>query len=333
VRAMELGCDVICEKPMTIDAPKAQAIFNAIKRTGRSLRVTFNMRYIPHSSKVYELVRSGIIGTPIAVDLSWLLDIRHGADYFRRWHREKQNSGGLLVHKSTHHFDLVNWWIGSFPQTVFAMGGLRYYGRENAVARGEAHRTLYDRYTGVRSAEEDPFALRLDTDPNLRGLYLNAEADSGYIRDRNVFGDPITAEDTLAVMVRYRSGVVMNYSLVCYSPWEGWNAAITGTKGRIEIAARYCTETIATQGDTHRIKVLPMFGQPYELEVPDAAGAHGGGDRIMLEQIFSPKAGVDDPFARAASHVDGAASILVGISANESIKTGLPVNCDDLIKI
>ena len=46
-RAMELGCDVITEKPMTTDAGKMRAIFDAIARTGRSLRVTFNYRYAP----------------------------------------------------------------------------------------------------------------------------------------------------------------------------------------------------------------------------------------------------------------------------------------------
>lgn len=45
IRAMDSGCDVISEKPMTVDAAKVQAIRDAIRRTGRSLRVTFNLRY------------------------------------------------------------------------------------------------------------------------------------------------------------------------------------------------------------------------------------------------------------------------------------------------
>ena len=40
--------------------------------------------------------------------VSWYLDARHGADYFRRWHRLRSKSGSLWVHKSTHHFDLIN---------------------------------------------------------------------------------------------------------------------------------------------------------------------------------------------------------------------------------
>lgn len=110
-QAMEMGCDVITEKPMTTDAAKMKAIFQTIERTGRSLRVSFNYRYTPAYTRFRELVIEGVVGRPLAVDFSWMLDTSHGADYFRRWHREKQNSGGLLVHKATHHFDLVNWWI------------------------------------------------------------------------------------------------------------------------------------------------------------------------------------------------------------------------------
>jgi predicted dehydrogenase len=351
VRAMDLGCDVICEKPMTIDAPKARAIFNAIERTGRKLRVTFNYRYTPHAGAVRELVRSGAVGRPLSVEFTWLLDTSHGADYFRRWHREKGKSGGLLVHKASHHFDLVNWWIDSRPARVFAMGELKFYGRANAEARGE--RYSYHRYTGQPEAARDPFALMLDrgaSDPNsvystdsLRGLYLEAEADSGYLRDRNVFGEPIDAEDTMAVVARYRSGVIMNYSLLAYSPWEGFRVAITGDKGRIELFDKHGSTLIKGQGDAElaesesqgheqSLRVFPMFGRPRDVHVERVAGGHGGGDPIMLRDIFLPDP-PPDPLGRAASHIDGAAAIVLGISANESIATGVSVDCDKLIPL
>ena len=63
-----------------------------------------------------------VIGEVKAVHFEWMLSTYHGADYFRRWHRDKRNSGGLLVHKSTHHFDLVNFWLNDKPKTVFAFG-------------------------------------------------------------------------------------------------------------------------------------------------------------------------------------------------------------------
>lgn len=344
-RAMELGCDAITEKPMTIDDEKARQIFETIERTGRSLRVTFNYRYAPIATKVRELVMQGVVGRPLHVDFSWVLDTRHGADYFRRWHREKDKSGGLLVHKATHHFDLVNWWIASHPKRVFALGDLLFYGRENAERRGEHYD--YERYTGVPEAEKDPFALRLDENEVLKGLYLDAEADSGYLRDRNVFGENISAEDTMCVTARYGNGALLSYSLIAYSPWEGYRCAITGDRGRIEVELVEAVgrtfvagqeETLAEAeqpledfGGKH-IWVFPMHGKPYQVEIPEGVGGHGGGDRVMLEQIFHPNPPAD-PFNRAASHIDGAASILLGIAANKSIDTGLPVEVDDLLPL
>jgi predicted dehydrogenase len=339
-RAMELGCDVISEKPMTVDPDKMKIIFDAIQRTGKSLRVSFNYRYAPAYTQFRDLVMTGVIGKPLSVDFSWLLDTSHGADYFRRWHRQKENSGGLMVHKSTHHFDLVNWWIDSYPQQVIAMGDLLFYGKENANERGEHY--PYARYTGEPEAQNDPFALFLDSKEAFQGLYLNAEAETGYIRDQNVFGEPITIEDTMSVSVRYRSGVILSYCLIAYSPWEGLRIAITGTKGRIEMEIMENINHLMGDGQaanaskgafkTARIRAYPMFGQPYEVDVPEGDGGHGGADPVMLEQLFAPNP-PPDPYHRAASHIDGAASILVGIAANESMKTGKLITINDLFPL
>src|SRR5213078_883482 len=112
---------------MTIDAESCRAILEAVERTGRRLRVAFNYRYSPSRTAVKGLLQEGIIGRVKAVHFEWLLDTIHGADYFRRWHRDKRNSGGLMVHKATHHFDLVNWWLGAVPVSVFATGKREFY--------------------------------------------------------------------------------------------------------------------------------------------------------------------------------------------------------------
>ena len=173
-------------KPMTTDLDKLKAIFETIDRSGRSLRVTFNYRYAPAYTRFRELVMQGVVGRPPCRRLFVAARHQSRCRLFRR-HREKQNSGGLIVHKATHHFDLVNWWIDSYPQQVFAMGSVQFYGRENAVARGESY--SYTRYTGVPEARNDPFALFLDEKADYQGLYLDAEAETGYIRDRNVLAN------------------------------------------------------------------------------------------------------------------------------------------------
>lgn len=334
IKALELGCDVITEKPMTVDEHKCQDIIDAVERTGQKVRVTFNYRYAPHHTKARELIADGTIGDITSVHFEWLLNTEHGADYFRRWHRDKRNSGGLLVHKSTHHFDLVNFWIGSQPDTVFAMGDLLFYGRENAEERGETN--FYARSTGSEVAKNDPFALPLDTNPNLKAMYLDAEHEDGYIRDQSVFGDGINIEDTMSVVVRYKNKAMLTYSLNAYMPWEGYRIAFNGTKGRIEmevVEKSYVNAggEKADEGALKRkaIKVFPMFAEAYEVQVEEKEGGHGGGDPVLLNDLFGEP--VEDPFHRAADHVDGARSILTGIAANQSIRTGLPVKIDGLV--
>ncbi|MFC4599618.1 Gfo/Idh/MocA family protein [Cohnella hongkongensis] len=335
IRAMELGCDVVTEKPMTVDERKCQDILDAVERTGRNVRVTFNYRYAPHHTKARELIEDGAIGQVTSVHFEWLLNTQHGADYFRRWHRDKRNSGGLLVHKSTHHFDLVNFWIGSEPDTVFAFGDLLFYGKENAERRGITK--FYDRATGHPNAKGDPFALALDENDNLKALYLEAEHEDGYRRDQSVFGDGISIEDTMGVLVRYKNNAILTYSLNAYLPWEGYRIAFNGTKGRIEMTV--VEQSYVNSGGEksaegalkeRSITVFPMFSAPYEVEVEEGEGGHGGGDPVLLNDIFGVPA--EDRFKRAANHIDGAKSILTGIAANRSIRTGQAVRVDELVQ-
>lgn len=335
ITAMEKGYDVITEKPMTIDDEKAQAIIDCQKRTGKNVRVTFNYRYAPHNSKIRELLASGVIGDVFSVHFEWLLNTKHGADYFRRWHRNKYNSGGLLVHKSTHHFDLVNFWLHSVPKTVFAFGELNFYGMKNAEKRGVTD--FYYRAYGSEAAKNDPFAIDLTSSTDLKELYLDAEKDSGYLRDRSVFSDDISIEDTMGVIVKYQNKAILTYSLNAYEPWEGYNVVFNGSKGRLEVKVVESSYVNAggkqeNEGATKMksIKVFPMFGEPYEVEIEEKSGGHGGGDPVLLNDLFGVPE--EDPLHRAAGLKDGAMSILTGVAANKSIASGMPVNIKDLVE-
>ncbi|KAF3761645.1 NAD(P)-binding protein [Cryphonectria parasitica EP155] len=336
VRAMELGCNVITEKPMTIDAPRCKEILRAVDRTGQNVRVTFNYRYAPHNTKIFEVIQSGAIGKVTSVHFEWMLNTSHGADYFRRWHRDKRNSGGLLVHKSTHHFDLVNFWLQTRPQTVYAQGDLKFYGRENAEQRGVTD--FYTRAHGSKAAETDPFALHMEGNANLKAMYLDAEHEDSYYRDQSVFSDGISIEDTMNLLVRYKNGAVMTYSLTAYAPWEGFRVSFNGTGGRLEaevVENSYVNsggdQSLEGSMETRSILLRPLFEKPREIEIEESQGAHGGGDAILLQDLFGEP--VSDEYRRAASHIDGAASILTGIAANRSISTGQVVNVDDILTL
>ena len=334
VRAMELGCDVITEKPIAIDAERCARIVRAVGDTGRDLRVAFNYRYAPVNAKVKEVIAGGAIGEVLSIHFEWLLDTRHGADYFRRWHRDKANSGGLMVHKATHHLDLVNWWIGSWPDTVFAMGDLRFYGRENARRRGS-----------VDPERDDPFALDLAADPLLKALYLDAAHEDGYHRDQSVFGEGISIEDTMAALVHYRNGAVMSYALNAHCPREGYRVAFNGSAGRLDVevverphVAPGGADLVDPSLQDAREEARPVLTLQRHWERPQVVpvdggeeGGHGGGDVRLLDDLLG--GGGDDPLGRAAGHLDGARSLLAGAAANRSFATGQPVRLDDLLRL
>ncbi|MEQ7125150.1 Gfo/Idh/MocA family oxidoreductase [Actinopolymorpha sp. B11F2] len=344
VTAMENGRDVISEKPLTTDADKCQRILDTQHRTGQKLTVSFNYRYAPRNSAVKDLIQSGAIGDVQSVHFEWLLDTRHGADYFRRWHRDKRNSGGLMIHKASHHFDLVNWWLGTVPETVFGFGDLRFYGRDNAERRGEVVRSY--RSHGSPDGEKNPWAISLADDPTLRALYLDAEHEDGYLRDRNVFADGISIEDDMSVLVRYATGATMTYHLTAYSPWEGYRVMFNGTKGRLELNVEERSYVSGTAQDPNKpgagaakkappidraqLMIRPLWDVPRPVEVEEGAGGHGGGDRRLLNDLFG-EVKEADPLGRAATHVDGAYAMLVGAAANRSFASGLPVRIRDLV--
>ncbi|WP_404434721.1 Gfo/Idh/MocA family oxidoreductase [Microbacterium lacus] len=349
VRSLEAGADVVVEKPLTIDAEGAAAIEDAVERTGRDVLLTFNYRYSPRNSGLRQVIQDGLIGEITSIDFQWMLDTKHGADYFRRWHREKKNSGGLLVHKSSHHFDLVNWWIRSTPRRVFASGGLRFYGADNAAARGLGERP--ERGTRDRTDDmhnHDGFDLDLRDHPNLKALYLDAEAHDGYVRDRDVFGEGITIEDNLALVVDYANGATLSYSLNAHAPWEGYRVAVNGTLGRVELDVIERGAVLEAEGlhpvldpsavdagssgslrpEGERLLLQRHWEAPVEIEIVNGEGGHGGGDAILLSDIFIGPG--EDPLARPANWRDGVQSIAVGIAGNRSLETGLPVNVADL---
>jgi predicted dehydrogenase len=338
VAALDAGKDVVVEKPLCTTAEDCAAIAAAAERSTGRLVVTFNYRYSPRNSAVRRVIADGAIGEVTSVHFGWALDTIHGADYFRRWHRDRANSGGLLVHKASHHFDLVNWWIADAAASVYAQTSLRFYGAGNARARGLADRPA--RAFGAPGLGTDPFLPDLSADPRLKRLYLDAEHEDGYLRDRDVFGEGVSIDDNMSVLVRYEGGALLTYSLNAHAPAEGYRVVVNGTAGRLEldVVERAWTPPHAAidptasgkehaEGAAERLVLHQHWRRPEEIAIVGGAGAHGGGDVLLLDDVFRGPS--DDPLARQAGYRAGVAGVLVGVAANRSAATGLPVALAD----
>jgi predicted dehydrogenase len=335
VRALESGCDAITEKPMTTTAEKVQRILDAKAKTGKNVRVTFNYRYSPPRTQVKDLLMEGAIGDVLSVDFHWLLNTMHGADYFRRWHSQKKFSGGLMVHKASHHFDLVNWWLSAVPTDVTAFGNRQFYTPEMAKRMGlKSH---HERCHTCPEKDACTFFLDMEKNPGLKSMYLDNEKHDGYFRDRCVWRPDIDIEDTMSVSVRYDTGASMSYSLNAFNAWEGYVIAFNGSKGRLEhqiVEQIYVSGTNTVQGGIAeggvKTRLIPLRGEAKDIEPWTGEGGHGGGDKVMLDDIFltePPK----DKYVRYSDERGGAASILVGVAANKCFETGQQVKVESLV--
>jgi predicted dehydrogenase len=337
VKGLEMGCDVLSEKPLTTDEQKCQEIIDAERKYDKKLIVGFNYRWSPYNTKVKELISQGAIGKVTSVDFHWYLNTYHGASYFRRWHGLREKGGTLLVHKSTHHFDLLNWWLDSDPQEVFAYGDLEFYGH-NHPFRGDFCRVCPHK-------SECDFYWDITKDSHLMNLYVENEEHDGYIRDNCVWGKEINIYDKMSAQIKYMNNVVVNYSLTTYSPFEGWRIAFNGTKGRIEASLDipYTQDVKMSQEELHAAEmsqeneelsyepvITHKLWEDFEtVEVPMERAGHGGGDKRLHEQVFEhPEQ--KDPYDRAAGLRDGAMSVLIGVAARKSIESGKPVQIADL---
>ena len=316
-KGMDMGANIICEKPMAIDENKIQTIIDAEKRTGKECIVTFNYRYSPHRAKMWEIIRSGEIGDLTSVDFHWYLDTSHGADYFRRWHRLVEKGGSLWVHKASHHFDLLNWWIESDPESVYALGSLDFYGKNGPFRAANCRSCPH--------TDKCDFFWDITKNQRLTKLYVENEKYDGYHRDGCVFRNDVNIYDKMAATIKYMNGVQVSYSLTAYSPYEGYRIAFNGTKGRMDAWIQESKPTSDVNYD--EIVVSKNFGKREYIQIPQGSG-HGGGDKHLKDHVFIPN--IPDPLKQASGVRDGALACLVGIAARKSIETKEPVMIKDL---
>jgi predicted dehydrogenase len=224
------------------------------------------------------------------------------------------------VHKATHHFDLINWWLDADPVEVQAYGDLAHYGRKGPFrstnCRPCPHKTSCQFYWDITRGRGNQ-------------LYTAAESEDGYLRDGCVFKEDIDIWDTMSATVKYSSGTLMSYSLNTFMPIEGYALAFNGTKGRLEVRD-YERQPWPVTEETE-IYLIRNFGKREKIDIPKAEGGHGGGDTRLHDLVFRQVAAPDHlrlPDSRA-----GAMSCLTGIAARKSIEEKRAVRIADLVKI
>ncbi len=330
IKALDRGCDVIVEKPMTLTAQEAAQVIAKEKATGRHVTVIFNMRYKPLQRAVRRLLMQGAIGRVVNIEFNYNLDTEHGSSYFFRWNRIRARSGGLNVHKSCHHLDVVNWWLGDRPETVFAFGSRNFYGPDGAHRPRAADGSPL---SPQETKEQCPYYQKHLAATNTPTSNQVIPAGTRFVlpyhsqyppeRPRYLYDDEIDVDDTYSALVRYRSGALLNYSINFSAAWEGLNLGINGTHGRIEGSYRVNLKELPGLRD--HLDVLPLFGEPYRVPLEIGVGSHGGADAPNQRDIFRSASPESRDLGLTADSIAGAYAVAAGEAIWLSSSSGNPI--------
>ena len=254
---------------------------------------------MPYFVKLKEILSSGELGKIFAINYEHVLKPDHGGDYFKRWHRFLNISGGMMLHKATHHFDIVNWLLDDSPATVCANGARLFYGTGN--------RPHGERCSECEHTASCPSYRDLKGDPLINDLFFKNEQYDGYVRDHCAFQTDTDIYDTMSVSVAYQKGTLLTYSLNLFNTHEGFYIRIIGEKGRLEFS-----------NITNNNFITYTDGSTLPIDYKKSSGSHAGGDERMIAMLFGNIK--EDPLGQCADSFDGIKSALIGIAANESIQ-------------
>ncbi|TSB48120.1 Gfo/Idh/MocA family protein [Alkalicoccobacillus porphyridii] len=336
IKALEHDLDVITEKPMATTAADCKRIMDAEEKSKGEVTVTFNYRYSPFHTKIKEMILEGRVGRVTSVDLNWYIDTYHGSSYFQRWNRKREFSGGLSIHKSSHHFDLINWWLDQTPKEAFAFGALNYYGQDSvhnpkkedgrvcATCNLQLQCPYYARWNS-RSNSMKVKDDHIQSDKSRKDQYTN------YRPDQCIFDSEIEIEDTYTATVRYDQGALLSYSINFSLPYEGYRLAINGTEGRIETKEIHAPSRVPFPFEEQSIDYFPLFGSKETIHVVQREGGHGGGDPVIQEDLFMGP----DPtrsYEILSGSRDGSYAVATGEAIWRSVKEKKSVHIDELLK-
>ncbi|MCV6603930.1 MAG: Gfo/Idh/MocA family oxidoreductase [Porticoccaceae bacterium] len=309
MKALELGYDVVLEKPISPFRHEVLEIEAKAKALGRRMLVCHVYRYTPLFIKAKALLDQGAIGEVISMNATEGVEPWHFAHSFVRGHWSVEaRSNPIILAKTCHDLDLLSWMIGAKFSSVSSFGGIQHFRKENAPPnqQGELCQSL------VSGEITTPFcALRYlqdKKDPWLAQIFPRTEVASdeeilAWLREspwgRSVYHCDNDVCDHQIMGVEFENGVTVNFTMTAFETGRYWE--IHGTKGVMRIPF--------VHDDNHDLKIIideHHGGDTREIPVKEPEGGyrfhHEGGDVGMVEALYSELTGPADAIKASASN-------------------------------
>lgn len=325
VKAMNLGYDILLEKPISDSREELDLLIETQKKTGRTVVVCHELRYGPGFRKCAELLESGIIGKLYAIDASERVWYLHWAQaYVRGIGASIERGHPAILAKCSHDLDLVQAYAGSECDTISSVGDLSFFVPENAP-EDSAYRCLDCKHqdTCVYSAKKIyidmwhergepafswPFNKVTLANPHTEESIRKGLREGEY--GVCAFKCKVEKVDHQFVQMTFKNGVKASLKMI-YCHEAGRRLVFYGNYGEIVFDER-----------TDTIEVL-VFGKEKEVisvkTLMSEEQSHGGGDAVLVEELYDILSGTKKSTTPLSESVE---SHLMGIAADESRKMG-----------
>lgn len=276
--AVKSGKHIMMEKPMVTTIADALEIKKIAEAYPATFQIGLQYRYKAIYAEAYEeALKKRTLG-----DLHTITIMEHRLpflDKIKQWNKFSEYSGGTLVEKCCHYFDLFNYFAGSKPKYVYADGG-------------QAVNFVDFEYDGKKS----------------------------------------DILDHAFVNVVYENGVKCNFNLCMFAPMFYEEITICGTKGRLRA---YENENyMPDHSNETYLEILTADHSPSRISTPMyptsiQTSGHMGGTYFAHKYFVD---NIEGRETRTATIDEGFWSVVVGIAAERSVKSGEKIYIDDIIK-
>jgi hypothetical protein len=323
MKALQMGYDVLLEKPIAPTEKQCRDILALAKKTGRIVAVCHVLRYAPYFVKMRELISKGAIGEIMSVQHFEPIEHTHMAHSYVRgiWHNSKQSSP-IILGKSCHDLDIIKWVINKPSKRIAAMGDLKWFRKENAPEGSTARCT-----DGCKVERECPYsAIKEYYDRRgFRNKVLDLPADKTKHDEaimtalkttnwgRCVYRMDNDQPDHYVTTIQFEDNVTASFSMEAFTSYAGRRTRIMGSMGDMVGDMKELELTDFRTGK--KTKFIPHAEEVEEYK----NSGHGGGD-YLLTRDFVQAVSQQDASILTSTIDESIESHIMGFMAEESRK-------------
>ena len=320
MKALELGYDVLLEKPVAPTEKECRAILKQAHKYNRIVAVCHVLRYAPYFVALKQVLESGAIGDIVSVQHMEPIQYAHMAHSYVRgnWPLADKTTPIILA-KSCHDLDIMRWLIGKPCETIAAEGSLHLFRPENAP-KGAPERCT----DGCPHEAECPYSAIDIYERRKRhlGVFDLPRKDPALIREklkttnygRCVFRCNNDQCDHYVAIMKFQDGVTGSFTMDAFTPWGGRRTRIMGTKGFIEGDMK--TFTYYDFRTSHK----SVWDQKVSEIAEYKDSGHGGGDHLLVRDFLRAVSAQDEKLLSSTIDVS-IESHVMGFMAEKSRKS------------